>query len=140
MVTPENINVLMVEQDPMDAIIIRKELEKERKLCCIHNVRDGVAAIDYLRNKECQNGNSLPDLIVLAENLPVLNGSQLLQLLNADANLRKIPLILIQRNRDNVVAAEKYRLLAGQSLATTPNKELLSPFIHIINNYFKKKT
>lgn len=136
---PVPVIILLVEPDPMDAVNIRHELGLKQMLVRLINVRDGVEAIDYLRNQNIEQPRPRPDLIILAENIPAITGAQLLQILNSDKNLRQIPLVFIQKNRDGS-AAGKYTLLAKKSFTDSPASERLLPLLGVINTYIKKKT
>ncbi|MDX3076933.1 response regulator [Streptomyces sp. MI02-7b] len=88
--SPRPYDVLLVEDDPADAMLIGDALS-ERGARNLTQVEDGVAALDYLRDKS----NARPDLIVLDLNMPRMNGRELLAILKADDDLRAIPVVVL---------------------------------------------
>ncbi len=130
--------VLYVEKDPMDAVMVRKELGEERNQYRVISVRDGVDALDYLRNKNIEQPRQKPDLILLAEDVPAIDSTQLVAIVNADENLRNIPLIYIQRSRD-ASNPKKFSLLAKKSFSEMPLSKRLYPFLHALNKLINNK-
>uniref|UniRef100_UPI0005BBE9F8 response regulator transcription factor n=1 Tax=Streptomyces sp. NRRL WC-3725 TaxID=1463933 RepID=UPI0005BBE9F8 len=63
-------NVLLVEDDPADALLIEEALVDRGMARTIDQVTDGVAALQYLRDP----GRERPDLIVLDIQMPRMDG------------------------------------------------------------------
>jgi CheY-like chemotaxis protein len=129
------LNVLIIEQDPISVIRIRKLLGEEGRHYKIRHIRDGLEAFDYFISTDTIN-NPRPDLIVLDEDLPKLSGHQLLDTLRANGHLNNIPIILVQKNKSSADSTIKYRLMANEALTHKQNV-VLSPFLYVIQNYFK---
>ncbi|WP_432076291.1 response regulator [Streptomyces wuyuanensis] len=90
MTTAGSYGVLLVEDDPADALLIEGALA-ERGAGEFVQVGDGVAALEYLRHPHAVR----PDLIVLDLNMPRMNGRELLGVLKADEDLRSIPVVVL---------------------------------------------
>ncbi|WP_369216431.1 response regulator [Streptomyces flavofungini] len=83
-------DVLLVEDDVADAMLIEEAL-CERGARNLTQVKDGVAALEHLRDPD----TARPDLIVLDLNMPRMNGRELLKVLKADDDLQTIPVVVL---------------------------------------------
>lgn len=92
----QHFDLLLVEDEPADAHLVKIVLEENQTPCDLHHVRDGKEALDFLRR---QGRNFLaaprPDLILLDLNMPRMNGRELLRELKADAELAAIPVVIL---------------------------------------------
>ncbi|MFD5114103.1 response regulator [Streptomyces sp. NPDC058391] len=84
-------DVLLVEDDPADALLIEEALQEHGMARSINQAEDGVAALEYLRDAE----KPRPDLIVLDLNMPRMNGRELLTVLKDDPQLLTIPVVVL---------------------------------------------
>lgn len=57
--------------------------------------QDGEEAVDYLRRRGSFMGAARPDMILTDMNLPKVDGLQLLEEIKTDADLRRIPTVLL---------------------------------------------
>jgi CheY-like chemotaxis protein len=86
-----NIKILVVDDDKEDHMILHEyfsDVGIEKNVLFVDN---GLRAIEYLESAE---DRSLPRLIVLDLNMPLLNGSQTLLQLKQDVRLKNIPVII----------------------------------------------
>ena len=84
----ENIEVLMVEDDPGDADLTQELLEEAKVMVNVNIVDDGVKAVAYLR-KEGEYAQAVrPDLILLDLNLPRKDGREVLQEIKLQCHFR----------------------------------------------------
>jgi DNA-binding response OmpR family regulator len=64
---------------------------------------DGEKAIHYLLRKEEFQSVKSPDLIILDLNLPKRDGSEVLGTIRSDANLSRLPVIILSSSPEDVV-------------------------------------
>jgi len=88
---PRAYDILLVEDDPADAMLIEEALLQRGAARSISQVDDGVAALERLRDP----AHPKPDLIVLDLNMPRMNGRELLAVLKNDAELKVIPVVVL---------------------------------------------
>jgi CheY-like chemotaxis protein len=104
-------NVLLVEDDPGDVLLTREAFDEY-----LHNrldvVTDGVAALAYLRKEPPYEHVRRPDLVLLDLNLPRRDGREVLQEIDADPDLRDIPVIVLTTSRAEEDVLRSYRLNA----------------------------
>lgn len=83
--------ILLVEDDPADAMLIEDALVQRGAARTITQAPDGIAALERLRDPEITH----PDLIVLDLNMPRMNGRELLKVLKMDDDLKVIPTVVL---------------------------------------------
>jgi CheY-like chemotaxis protein len=89
------IEVLLVEDNPADAELTRLALEESNLQIHLHVVEDGVAALAFLRRQKKYPNASMPALILLDLNLPKKSGHEVLAEIKADADLKRIPVVIL---------------------------------------------
>ena len=98
MIKGEPITILLVEDDPAHAEIVQRNLANFRVANRIMLVTDGQAALDYLFRK---NGyadpaaSPRPNLILLDLRLPKVDGLEVLRRIKEDAELKRIPTVVL---------------------------------------------
>jgi CheY-like chemotaxis protein len=95
----EQINILLVEDNPGDIRLVREALGE-----CGMNHRlkvavDGVEAVEYLRNEKTSSSATLPDLILLDLNLPKKDGREVLMEIKGDSDLKPIPVVIFSSSK-----------------------------------------
>jgi CheY-like chemotaxis protein len=108
----QEVTILLVEDDPGHARLIEKNLRRSNVANNIVTLNDGQQAIDYLygNGKYETAGYTLPLLILLDLNMPVLDGYQVLERIKADDRTRRIPVIILTTTDDAREVARCYQL------------------------------
>ena len=88
------LRILLVEDSPSDVRLIREALKDAKVPVQIAVARDGVDAIEHLRQSE--TGHTVrPDMVLLDLNLPRKNGKEVLAEIKATPGLRQIPVLVM---------------------------------------------
>jgi CheY-like chemotaxis protein len=106
------VEILLVEDDPLDVQLILRELETDSKVQ-IHVARDGEEALDFLFCRGTFAQRSLgnpPKLVLLDLKLPKVDGLQVLRELKARPETRAIPVIALTSSKEERDLIESYRL------------------------------
>jgi CheY-like chemotaxis protein len=89
------IRVLLVEDNPGDADLIRDTLDSGAQKLDMAVVGDGAAASDYLLRRGPYADAERPDLVLLDLNLPGVDGRRLLAEMRLHSQLRAIPVVVL---------------------------------------------
>lgn len=102
------IEILLVEDDDDDVRLMKKAFERDRILNRTHRVEDGIEAMQFLR-REGQYADAVrPDLILLDLNMPRKSGRDVLKEIKEDAQLRRIPVVVLTTSDDEKDVALSY--------------------------------
>jgi CheY-like chemotaxis protein len=83
--------ILLVEDDNVDVMTVKRALKDLKVTNQLVPAGDGEEAIEYLRG----HGNTKPCVILLDLNMPKMNGSEFLQTVKADKELKEIPVVVL---------------------------------------------
>lgn len=116
----EAVLILLVEDDPAHAEIVRRNLADFRIANRIVHVSDGQSALDYLlREGAYADGGApapRPDLILLDLRLPKVDGLEVLRRLKAHDELRRIPAVILTTSTAESDLVRAYDVGAGSYL------------------------
>ena len=104
------VEVLLVEDNPGDVRLTQEALKESTFPVHLNVARDGVEALEYLRNPD---SGPRPDLILLDLNLPRKNGREVLSEIKADPDLRRIPVLVMTTSRAEQDIQKAYALNAN---------------------------
>lgn len=93
------VDVLLIEDDPGDALMARETFELANKNCRFHVVADGPAGLRFLRRAGEYADAPVPRLVLLDLNLPGLHGLEVLAAIKSDPDLTIIPVIVLSSSR-----------------------------------------
>jgi CheY-like chemotaxis protein len=104
--TWSQIEILLAEDNPADAEMTLRALQKHHLANKVHWVKDGAEALDYLFNPE----RKLPNLILLDIKMPKVDGIDVLRRVRADERTRLIPVVVMTSSTQDKDIIESYRL------------------------------
>jgi two-component system response regulator len=107
------IDILVVEDNPGDARLIKEVLNGNKIYCHLHIVKDGVEALNFLHKKEEFTDSPRPDLIFLDLNLPKKDGREVLAEIKSDDNLKQIPVVIMTISQAEEDIIKSYSLHAN---------------------------
>jgi CheY-like chemotaxis protein len=113
----EPLVILLVEDDPAHAEIVRRNLEDFRIANRLMWVSDGQQALDYLYRREAfaeLERSPRPGLILLDLRLPKVDGLEVLKIIKTDLELARIPVVVLTTS-----AAETDMMKAYESHANS---------------------
>ncbi len=104
----KTIKVLLVEDSPADARLVKEVFKEENIMATVDIATDGQEAMSYLR----QEGKR-PNLVILDLNLPKKDGREVLKEIKSDPELKSIPVIILTTSQSEEDIANSYRLQAS---------------------------
>lgn len=112
--TPRPINLLLVDDDEVDVLNVRRALERGRITNDIWVAGDGIEGLAMLRGGEMPRERRI---VLLDINMPRMNGIEMLRELRADSDLQVTPVVMLTTSNDDRDRIESYRLnVAGYLL------------------------
>jgi CheY-like chemotaxis protein len=87
-------SVLLVEDNPADASLVREALSEAHVNCGLHVLNDGTRAVDFIAEIE-RNEAPCPDLVMLDLNLPRLSGEEVLKRLRGSSKCATVKVLII---------------------------------------------
>jgi chemotaxis family two-component system response regulator Rcp1 len=107
------IEILLVEDNAGDGELLLDFLEQSKVRNRIHWVKDGEAAMAFLRHEGEHAGTPLPDLVLLDLNLPKKDGREVLAEIKADPLFASIPVVVLTSSSAEADIAKSYSLKAN---------------------------
>ena len=115
--TPDKpVEILLAEDNPGDVVLTEKALEQGKLANNLHVTTDGVEALQFLRQEGEYADAVQPDLILLDLNMPRKDGQDVLEELQADEALCRIPVVVLTSSESEEDIARSYELNANAYL------------------------
>ena len=114
-----SIEILLVEDNPGDARLVKEALKDGKVLNELHVVGDGVEALDFLRRRGRYADVVHPDLVLLDLNLPKKRGHEVLAEVKDDPDLKRIPVVVLTVSKAEEDIMTTYNL-HGNCFITKP--------------------
>lgn len=108
----QNLEILLVEDDPADAELTLMAIGKEKLSSSVHVVRDGAEALDFVFCRGSYAERKFerpPKLILLDLKLPKVSGHQVLRAIKSDPRTRSIPVVVLTSSDQDRDLVECYR-------------------------------
>jgi CheY-like chemotaxis protein len=113
------VEILLLEDEPSDAYLVKMALKEGKVLAHLHHVVDGRDGLDFL-NKTGKYANApRPDLIFLDLNMPRMNGCEFLTAIKADDRYKGIPVVVLTTSDVEKDVVSSYQL-GATSYITKP--------------------
>jgi two-component system, chemotaxis family, response regulator Rcp1 len=129
--TGRAVEVLLVEDNPGDVRLTQEALKEGRVMVNLTVAADGVEAMEILNRKGPYREKPRPDLILLDLNLPKKNGREVLLEIKADAELRRIPVIVMTTSKAEQDIHRAYNLNANCYITKPVD---LDEFLHVVRS------
>lgn len=126
------VTVLLVEDDDLDAEAVRRSFDKNEVPAKLQRAESGLQALDILRSFNTSDRHDEKACIVFLDlNMPGVNGHEFLAELRSDTRLKKIPVFILTTS-DHARDIEK---AYAQNVAGYFTKSHLSDLIVVLNQY-----
>lgn len=135
----EPIVVLLAEDDPAHAEIVRRNLEGYRIANKLEHVTDGQKALDYLYHRSAYSDlarSPRPGLILLDLRMPRLDGIEVLKTIKNDPTLARIPVVVLTTSAAETDIARAYDCHVNSYLVKPMNFNDFSELLEVFGYYW----
>ena len=135
----ENIEILLVEDNPNDEELTLYALRKNNITNQIQVVRDGAEALEYIF---CTGAfadrqiNDPPKVVLLDLKLPKVDGLEVLERIKADARTRTIPVVVLTSSQEERDIVESYQLGVNSYIVKPVDFEQFNEAVRHIGLYW----
>lgn len=135
------IEILLVEDNPAEAVLFSRALKKNLPSSTLFHVKDGEDAIDFLfgKGKFANRPNkAVPKLIVLDLKMPRMDGHDVLRVIKVDEKTKSIPVVMMSTSNDENDVRTSYTLGANSYIVKPSYYETIDSSAKEIGNYWLK--
>jgi CheY-like chemotaxis protein len=135
----EPIVILLAEDDPAHAEIIRRTMNISRIANRMEHVNDGQQALDYLYRRERFADPDVaprPGLILLDLRMPRIDGLDVLRQIKSDADLARIPTVILTTSSAETDMAKAYDAHANSYLVKPVDFDKFTSMMDTIGYYW----
>lgn len=135
----EPIVILFVEDDLAHAEIVRRNFENCNVANLLFHVSDGQAALDYLYQRHGFSDPATsprPGIVLLDLRLPKMDGMEVLQIIKADANLKRIPVVILTTSKAEGDMLAAYDKQANSYLVKPVDFARFTELMHAFGYYW----
>lgn len=136
---PDAFVILLAEDEPADAHLVKAALTEARILADLHHVQDGREVLEFLRRQGPRFARApRPSLILLDLNMPRMDGRECLAALKADSALRDIPVVVLTTSEVERDVASSYNLGASGYITKAMDVEEFIATLRQLGDYWIK--
>ena len=116
MTTLEDVEILLVEDNPNDVELTIRALQKQSLANKVFVAKDGAEALDFLFKTGAYAGRDpsiMPQVVLLDLNLPKVAGLEVLRRIRADARTKLLPVVILTTSSEDKDVMSSYDLGAN---------------------------
>lgn len=124
--------ILLVEDDQVDAMTVKRALKELHVTNSLVHVENGEAALTRLRDANVDK----PCIILLDLNMPVMNGIEFLQVAKHDAQLKRIPVVVLTTSEEQQDKVNSFNLGVAGYMAKPVDYRQFVEVMRSIDSYW----
>jgi CheY-like chemotaxis protein len=129
--------VLLVEDDPADALLITRAMDKVEIPARVVHLKDGDAAVEYLSGAGTTRDKELPQLVVMDLKLPRRSGIEVLEWMRQQTSaVARIPVIMLSSSHHGVDIDRAYRHGVNSYLVKPESSDQLLSMMTVLKTYW----
>lgn len=132
----KTINILLVEDDEVDVMNVKRAFQKNNLTNPMHHAGNGLEALSLLRGSDVNPPIPIPRIILLDLNMPRMGGIEFLHELRKDELLKNISVFVMTTSNEDKDKVDAYNLnVAGYILKPLSMENFVSA-VSILKNYW----
>lgn len=131
-------DILLVEPNPDDISPVIDSFEATEVTDEVHIVSDGNQALDFIHQRGDYDDAPQPDLILLDIHLPGRSGDEILEELNKQSELQRIPVIVLTTSDSAEDVARMYELNANAYVKKPDTSSRFAKLAQAIEDFWLK--
>jgi CheY-like chemotaxis protein len=135
----KDVPILLVDDDDVDTETVVRAFKNNKVVNPLFTVGNGKQALDFLKNQGDFSDSTIflrPGLILLDLQMPVMNGIEFLEIVKADEDLKKIPIVVLTTSVEEKDRVESYSLHVAGYIVKPVNFGGFNEAIKAINYYW----
>jgi len=129
----KEVNILLVEDDEIDVMAIRRALRQAKIANPLHVAKDGVEALEKL-----QDGTvPCPRVVLMDLNMPRMDGITCVKEIRANENLRKSIIFILTTSKDDEDKIKAYDLNVAGYIIKSEVSDKFVKAIEMLSYYWK---
>ena len=128
--------ILLVEDNEGDIELTKEAFEDAKFRNNLHIAEDGEQALDFLFKRNGYEDVPTPDIVLLDLNLPGTSGKEVLETVKAEAELKRIPVIVLTSSEADSDVQASYDLNANCYIVKPVNARKFMKVIQDIENFW----
>lgn len=130
-------NVLLVEDDDVDVMAVKRSFRELRIANPLFEARDGIEALERLRGKQGIPPIPSPFIILLDLNMPRMNGMEFLEEIRKDPQLHASIVFVMTTSSDENDRVRAYNYnVAGYVLKHSPGRSFIDA-VSMLEHYWR---
>ncbi len=133
------VEILLVEDNPTDAELTLRALKKSRLANRVVHVVDGEEALDFLfargafSNRKIENG---PKVILLDLKLPKVDGLEVLKIIKSDPRTKIIPVVVLTSSKQEKDMVQSYEFGANSYIVKPVDFDKFMDAVNALGMYW----
>jgi len=125
--------ILLVEDDNVDAIAVKRALQELEILNELVHVTNGEEALEYLKDQSREK----PGIVLLDLDMPKMNGIEFLEVVKNDEALRKIPVVVLTTSMKEQEVVKSFDFCVAGYMFKSADYEKFVETIRTIDQYWR---
>ena len=130
------VEILLVEDNPGDVRLTKEALKEGKVYNNLTWAKDGVEALEVLRQQGKHAKAPRPDIILLDLNLPKKDGREVLSVIKGDDQLKQIPVVILTTSKAEEDVLKSYELHANCYVTKPVDLEKFIQVVRCIDSFW----
>lgn len=136
-------NILLVEDDPNDALLVTKAFQKTLAGIPLVVVPNGQEAVNYLKGDGRYTDRAtypFPDIVLLDLKMPLMNGFEVLRWIRQQPRLKRLPVIVLTGSVQDSDARMAYEVGANSYVIKPTDFNRLLETMKVLGSFWLEGT